>query len=59
MNAVPNSLPNRYHHVKDVTVENNTFIECDNIIFCVGKDFESNSPPIDIPAADISSSQRR
>ena len=52
MNAVPNSLPNRYHHVKDVTVENNTFIECDNIIFCVGKDFERTLPPSNILLAD-------
>lgn len=33
MNAVPNSLPNRYHHVKDVTLEDNRFINCDNILF--------------------------
>ena len=45
MNAVPNSLPNRYHHVKDVTLESNRFINCDHILFCVGKDNERTLPP--------------
>lgn len=48
MNAVPNSLPNRYHHVKDVTLENNRFINCDHILFCVGKDNERTLPPSNI-----------
>lgn len=48
MNAVPNSLPNRYHHVKDVTLEGNRFIDCDNILFCVGKDNERTLPPFNI-----------
>ena len=48
MNAVPNSLPNRYHHVKDVTLEDNRFINCDNILFCVGKDNERTLPPSNI-----------
>ena len=48
MNAVPNSLPNRYHHVKDVTIEENTFINCDHILFGVGRDNERTLPPSDI-----------
>lgn len=40
MNAVPNSLPNRYHQVKNVTLANNTWIDCDHIEFGVGKDNE-------------------
>lgn len=48
MNAVPNSLPNRYHHVKDVRLEDNRFINCDNILFCVGKDNERTLPPSNI-----------
>ena len=52
MNAVPNSLPNRYHHVKDVLVENNRFIDCDNILFCVGRDNERTLPPSNILLKD-------
>lgn len=48
MNAVPNSLPNRYHHVKDVVVEDNQFIECDNIYWGVGADSERTEAPSDI-----------
>lgn len=48
MNAVPNSLPNRYHHVKDVALEDNRFINCDHILFCVGKDNERTLPPSNI-----------
>lgn len=48
MNAVPNSLPNRYHHVKDVILEGNRFIDCDHILFCVGKDNERTLPPSNI-----------
>lgn len=52
MNAVPNSLPNRYHHVKDVRIENNRFIDCDHILFGVGKDNERTLPPSDILLKD-------
>ncbi|GAA4732702.1 polysaccharide lyase 6 family protein [Flavisolibacter ginsenosidimutans] len=45
MNGVPNSLPNRYNQVKDVTIENNIWINCDNIQFCVGKDNERTAKP--------------
>jgi poly(beta-D-mannuronate) lyase len=45
MNAVPNSLPNRYHQVKDVTISNNTWVDCDHIQFHVGKDNERTLAP--------------
>lgn len=45
MNAVPHSLPNRYHHVKNITFEDNRFIDCAHILFCVGKDNERTLPP--------------
>lgn len=48
MNAVPNSLPNRYHQVKDVCIENNCFVDCDNILFGAGKDNERTLPPSNI-----------
>lgn len=52
MNAVPNSLPNRYHHVKDVLVENNRFIDCEHILFCVGRDNERTQAPSNILLKD-------
>ncbi|MDR0711260.1 MAG: alginate lyase family protein [Prevotellaceae bacterium] len=45
MNAVPNSLPNRYHWVKDVSIVRNTFVDCSNILLCVGKDNERTQAP--------------
>ncbi|HZH65244.1 MAG TPA: chondroitinase-B domain-containing protein [Flavisolibacter sp.] len=48
MNAVPNSLPNRYHQVKDVVIEGNQWINCDNIQLCVGKDNERTLPPANV-----------
>jgi poly(beta-D-mannuronate) lyase len=45
MNAVPNSAINRYHQVKDVVIEGNTFLNCDNIEFCAGKDNERTARP--------------
>jgi poly(beta-D-mannuronate) lyase len=45
MNAVPNSLPNRYHQVKDVTIANNTWVDCGNILLDVGKDNERTQTP--------------
>lgn len=52
MNAVPNSLPNRYHQVKDVAIENNVWLNCANIQFCVGKDNERTLPPFNISIAN-------
>ena len=46
MNGVPNSSINRYHQVKDAVVENNTFINCDNIELCAGSDAERSAIPI-------------
>ena len=46
MNGVPNSLINRYHQVNNVQVGFNTFVNCDNIGFCVGKDNERTATPI-------------
>lgn len=45
MNGVPNSLINRYHQVKDADIHHNTFINCNNIEFGVGKDAERTVPP--------------
>ncbi|MFI3266929.1 MAG: chondroitinase-B domain-containing protein [Rikenellaceae bacterium] len=48
MNAVPNSTPNRYVHVQDVDVKNNSFYDCTNIEFGTGSDNERTLPPADI-----------
>lgn len=45
MNAVPNSLINRYLQVKNTQIAENVFIDCDNIEFGVGKDNERTLPP--------------
>lgn len=45
MNAVPNSLPNRYCLVENVAIEDNTFIDCPNIEFGTGKDLERTLAP--------------
>ncbi|MQP24427.1 alginate lyase [Flavobacterium sp. LMO8] len=45
MNGVPNSTINRYHQAKDAVVENNTFINCDNIQLCAGSDDERSAIP--------------
>ncbi len=52
MNAVPNSLPNRYCHVKNVDIEKNIFIDCDHIQFGVGSDQERTLEPTDIKFND-------
>lgn len=48
MNAVPNSLPNRYNQVKNVVIEGNTWIYCANIQLCVGADNERTLPPANV-----------
>ncbi|RYF87303.1 MAG: hypothetical protein EON98_00950 [Chitinophagaceae bacterium] len=48
MNGVPNSLPNRYNQVKDVVIENNQWVNCDNIQLCVGADNERTLPPSNV-----------
>lgn len=45
MNAVPNSLPNRYCLVEDVRIEENLFVGCSNIEFGTGKDMERTLAP--------------
>lgn len=45
MNAVPNSLPNRYCLVEDVAIENNLFVNCARIEFGTGKDLERTLAP--------------
>lgn len=45
MNAVPNSLPNRYCLVEDVEIADNTFVDCSNIEFGTGKDLERTLAP--------------
>lgn len=45
MNGVPNSPPNRYVPVIDSKVNNNTFINCDNIQLCAGSDAERSQAP--------------
>jgi poly(beta-D-mannuronate) lyase len=51
MNAVPNSLPNRYRQVKNVTIINNRWDNCSNVLFCVGKDNERTLPPENVTIA--------
>ncbi|WP_299438713.1 polysaccharide lyase 6 family protein [uncultured Aquimarina sp.] len=46
MNGVPNSPANRYHQVKDVSIQNNTIINCSPIQFCAGSDEERSLAPI-------------
>uniref|UniRef100_UPI00404B5F8C polysaccharide lyase 6 family protein n=2 Tax=Flavobacterium sp. TaxID=239 RepID=UPI00404B5F8C len=45
MNGVPNSTINRYHQAKDAVVQNNTFVNCDNIQLCAGSDAERSAIP--------------
>lgn len=52
MDAVPNSLPNRYCQVVDVTISRNTMINCSNIEFGTGKDMERTLAPKEVTFAD-------
>lgn len=45
MNAVPNSLPNRYCLVEDIDIRDNLFVDCTNIEFGTGKDQERTLAP--------------
>ena len=45
MNGVPNSPPNRYVPVIDSKANNNTFIDCDHILFGAGNDSERSQAP--------------
>lgn len=46
MNGVKNSSLNRYHQVKNVNIQNNTLINCSEIVFGAGKDEERTLPPL-------------
>lgn len=52
MNAVPNSLPNRYVLVKDVTISGNTFFDCKSIEMGTGKDPERTEAPQNVTFTD-------
>ena len=45
MNGVPNSPPNRYVPVIDSKVSNNTYVNCDHILFGAGSDAERSQAP--------------
>lgn len=45
MNAVPNSLPNRYVQVSDITITDNVYVDCTNLEFGTGADAERTSTP--------------
>ncbi len=45
LNGVPNSLINRYYQVTDADIYNNSFINCNSIIFGAGKDAERTLAP--------------
>lgn len=46
MNGIYNSPLNRYFQVKDAVIKNNTYLNCDNVLLCVGSDAERNAPPV-------------
>lgn len=48
MNAVPNSLPNRYMQVKNTAIKGNEFINCASIDFGTGADYERTLAPVDV-----------
>lgn len=45
MNAVHNSLPNRYVQVSDITITDNVYVDCTNLEFGTGADAERTSAP--------------
>lgn len=48
MDAVPNSLPNRYVQVRDVTISGNTFVDCASLEIGTGMDPERTQAPADV-----------
>lgn len=48
MDAVPNSLPNRYVQVRDVTISGNTFVDCVSLEIGTGMDPERTQAPADV-----------
>lgn len=47
MNGVPNSPINRYHQVRNVTIENNSIVASDHIQLAAGSDQERSAVPQD------------
>lgn len=47
MNGVPNSPINRYHQVRNVTIENNSIVASDHIQLAAGSDQERSAVPED------------
>lgn len=47
MNGVPNSSINRYHQVRNARIENNTFVDSNNIQLAAGADDERSARIID------------
>lgn len=45
LNGVPNSLINRYYQVTDADIYNNSFINCNSLLFGAGKDAERTLAP--------------
>jgi poly(beta-D-mannuronate) lyase len=45
LNGVPNSLINRYYQVVDADIYNNSFINCNSLLFGAGKDAERTLAP--------------
>lgn len=52
LNGVPNSPINRYNQVKDVTITDNVFINCNSVELSAGKDLERTARPEDVLIAD-------
>ena len=52
MYGVPNSLPNRYVTVRDVTISGNIFFDCRSIDMETGKDAERTEAPQNVVFAD-------
>ena len=53
MNGVPNSVPNRYHQVKDAEITFNTWIDCElPWQLCVGSDAERTDIPENVLIAN-------
>ncbi|MDF2192933.1 chondroitinase-B domain-containing protein [Paraflavitalea sp. CAU 1676] len=48
LNGVPNSSISRYHQVKDVSIDSNTFYHCKSILFGAGKDPERTAAPVNV-----------
>lgn len=45
MNGIENGPVHRYNPVKNVVIQNNTFINCSTIELCAGSDEERSAPP--------------